>query len=196
VPTGAGAPSRGLAGPMRSQFRTALVLLPMRCCQSPAPPAASAAASQSRCTGPGSTGRGGEGCGMRADAIAFRQSMRRLPASLLLAVLLWSFTAPAVLAATGLDLPPCCRAHHGRCHCGCSCCGRPDDDSPGFHRNATHCRSPLLGSILHAPAATGLRSVSLLAPSAARRLVAIEIPSNALRPCLSHAGRGPPGLTI
>jgi len=42
--------------------------------------------------------------------------MRRLVASLVIAVMAWSFVGPAALAATGRDAPACCR-RSGKHHC-------------------------------------------------------------------------------
>ncbi len=79
---------------------------------------------------------------------------RRFPqivSQLVLALLLWTVVAPALLAPSEADLPPCCRGR-GRHHCAMLAMLqrlRADDSSPGFRQQPEPCPYRQLGSVLN-----------------------------------------------
>ncbi len=70
-------------------------------------------------------------------------------AKLVLMVILWSYLAPAVLAATELDLPVCCRSHGKHHGCTCSMGRSVRSTTPGFHPNSPQCPYRLQGCVLY-----------------------------------------------
>lgn len=117
--------------------------------------------------------------------------MRRSPANLVLAILLWSYLAPVFLVTTELDLPACCRSH-GKHHC-CSCCmARHDDGTPGFHANSPRCPCRLLGSVSHGSFFAEVRKFSSIQPPPAGFLAPIEAASGMFRDRIRNSGRAPP----
>ncbi len=121
--------------------------------------------------------------------------MRRSPANLVLAILLWSYLAPVFLVATELDLPPCCRSH-GKHH-GCTCCmSRRGSDGPGFHDNSPRCPCRLLGSVIHCITAAEVKKRFSIHPPSADFLVPFDAASNVFQDRIRLSGRGPPGLPL
>ena len=122
--------------------------------------------------------------------------MRRSPANLVLAILLWSYLAPVFLVTTELDLPACCRSH-GKHH-GCTCCmGRHNaDDTPGFHANSPQCPCRLLGSVSHGSFFTEVRKFSSIQPPTRRFSAPIEAASSVFRDRIRNSGRAPPSLPL
>lgn len=118
--------------------------------------------------------------------------MRRGLANLLLLVLLWSCAAPAALAITEADLPPCCRSH-GAHHCAMMAMMAPAaDDSPGYRANTPQCPYRMLGQTVSVSAAAiAERSLAnvLLPRSPANR---VEDAGRTFTIALLRSGRSPP----
>jgi hypothetical protein len=118
--------------------------------------------------------------------------MRRALANLVLMVILWGYLAPAVLGATELDLPVCCRSH-GKHHCAMGCIGRSAGDSaPGFHRNSHPCPYRLQGSVLYGSCVAEVKKFFSMALPV-RDLLRHAEAASGLSACRTrNSGRGPP----
>jgi len=124
--------------------------------------------------------------------------MRRFPANLILAVLLWSYTAPGFFAVTELDRPACCR-HQGpnhQCHCGCACSQSPaSKQSPGYRKGTPHCQCLLLGCILHGVVGAEPVRYGSSTPPAAQSRTFDEAAIHLCRDDIGWPARGPPRRT-
>jgi hypothetical protein len=121
--------------------------------------------------------------------------MRRSLANLVLAVLLWSYITPVVLATTELDLPPCCRSH-GKHH-GCTCCmARRNSAGPGFHDNSPRCPCRLPGAVVHAVNAAAVKKRISIQPPSADFLAPTEASSAVVHHRIGPSGRSPPSLPL
>ena len=75
------------------------------------------------------------------DVLAFCNNMRRIVASLVLSVIVWSFVAPIAMGVTGPGTPVCCR-RNGKHHCASGMSGMAGasiDDPPSFRANSPVC---------------------------------------------------------
>ncbi len=122
--------------------------------------------------------------------------MRRSLANLVLMVILWGYVAPAVLGATELDLPLCCRSH-GKHH-GCTCCmGRQTDDAtPGFHSNSPQCPYRLQGSVLYRSCAAEAKKFFTMALPDGDFFAHTEAALGVSVSRIRKSGRGPPRLPL
>jgi hypothetical protein len=122
--------------------------------------------------------------------------MRRALANLVLMVILWGYVAPAVLGATELDLPSCCRSH-GKHH-GCTCCmsRSAGDAAPGFHQNSPQCPYRLQGSVLYGSCVAEVKKFfSMVLPARDIFLhseAAFALSASRIR----KSGRGPPLASV
>jgi hypothetical protein len=114
-------------------------------------------------------------------------------ANLLLLVLLWSCAAPAALAVTQADLPPCCR-HHGAHHCSMMAAATAKDGSPGYHANAPRCPYRLLGQVVSSAAATVTARTCAAAPARRQLDAPIESAGHNSIVWARNSGRSPPNL--
>jgi hypothetical protein len=118
--------------------------------------------------------------------------MQRSFAHLVLLVVFWSYAAPAVLAATELDLPPCCRSN-GRHH-RCMCCAMRSagDASAGFRANSPQCPCRLQGIVITGSIAAVARGVFSLELPPASSLAPAAAISRVSAVRFRKSGRGPP----
>jgi hypothetical protein len=118
--------------------------------------------------------------------------MRRSLANLVLMVILWGYVAPAVLGATELDLPVCCRSH-GKHH-GCTCCmGRSNGNAgPGFHQHSPQCPYRLQGSVLYASFVAETKKFFSMALPAEDHFVHAKAAAALSASLIRKSGRSPP----
>jgi hypothetical protein len=111
-------------------------------------------------------------------------------------VILWGYVAPAVLGATELDLPVCCRSH-GKHHCAMGCMGRSaGDTAPGVHDNSHQCPYRVQGSVLYGSCAAEAKKFFSMALPVGDFFVHAETASGFSVSRIRKSGRGPPALPL
>jgi hypothetical protein len=114
-------------------------------------------------------------------------------ANLLLLVLLWSCAAPAALAVTQADLPPCCR-HHGAHHCSMMATATAKGGSSGYHANLPRCPYRLLAQVVSSAAATVAERTCACAQARSALDAQIESTDHNSSTWARNSGRSPPNL--
>jgi hypothetical protein len=119
----------------------------------------------------------------------------RFLANLVLAVTLWGYVAPAVLAPSEADLPACCRGN-GMHHCAMAAMARSADGTSGYRTNSPQCPYRLLGSVLNRCTVAATRESFSFEPPAAELYSQRDSARRASARQIRNSGRGPPALSL